>query len=157
MKRYEPLAIEQKWQDIWATEHAYAAVDGDTSRPKLYATEMFPYPSGAGLHVGHVRNFTIVDVLARFYRQQGYNVLRPIGWDTFGLPAENYAIKTGESPKKTTAQNIANFKRQYQRLGMAVDWDREINTSDPEYYHWTQWCFEQLLNAVLAEQKDLYH
>ena len=156
MKRYEPLAIEQKWQDIWATEHAYAAVDGDTSRPKLYATEMFPYPSGAGLHVGHVRNFTIVDVLARFYRQQGYNVLRPIGWDTFGLPAENYAIKTGESPKKTTAQNIANFKRQYQRLGMAVDWDREINTSDPEYYHWTQWCFEQLFKAGLAYQKESY-
>ena len=156
MKRYEPLAIEQKWQDIWATEHTYAAVDGDTSRPKLYAAEMFPYPSGAGLHVGHVRNFTIVDVLARFYRQQGYNVLRPIGWDTFGLPAENYAIKTGESPKKTTAQNIANFKRQYQRLGMAVDWDREINTSDPEYYHWTQWCFEQLFKAGLAYQKESY-
>ena len=156
MKRYEPLAIEQKWQDIWATEHTYAAVDGDTSRPKLYAAEMFPYPSGAGLHVGHVRNFTIVDVLARFYRQQGYNVLRPIGWDTFGLPAENYAIKTGESPKKTTAQNIANFKRQYQRLGMAVDWDREINTSDPEYYRWTQWCFEQLFKAGLAYQKESY-
>lgn len=156
MKRYEPLAIEQKWQDTWATEHTYAAVDGDTSRPKLYAAEMFPYPSGAGLHVGHVRNFTIVDVLARFYRQQGYNVLRPIGWDTFGLPAENYAIKTGESPKKTTAQNIANFKRQYQRLGMAVDWDREINTSDPEYYRWTQWCFEQLFKAGLAYQKESY-
>lgn len=156
MKRYEPLAIEQKWQDIWATEHTYAAVDGDTSRPKLYAAEMFPYPSGAGLHVGHVRNFTIVDVLARFYRQQGYNVLRPIGWDTFGLPAENYAIKTGESPKKTTAQNITNFKRQYQRLGMAVDWDREINTSDPEYYRWTQWCFEQLFKAGLAYQKESY-
>ena len=156
MKRYEPLAIEKKWQDIWATEKTYAAVDGDESRPKLYAAEMFPYPSGAGLHVGHVRNFTIVDVLARFYRQQGYNVLRPIGWDTFGLPAENYAIKTGESPKKTTAQNIANFKRQYQRLGMAVDWSREINTSDPEYYRWTQWCFEQLFKAGLAYQKESY-
>ena len=156
MKRYEPLTIEKKWQDIWATEQTYAAVDGDESRPKLYAAEMFPYPSGAGLHVGHVRNFTIVDVLARFYRQQGYNVLRPIGWDTFGLPAENYAIKTGESPKKTTAQNIANFKRQYQRLGMAVDWSREINTSDPEYYRWTQWCFEQLFKAGLAYQKESY-
>lgn len=156
MKRYEPLAIEKKWQDIWANEHTYAAVDGDMTRPKLYAAEMFPYPSGAGLHVGHVRNFTIVDVIARFYRQQGYNVLRPIGWDTFGLPAENYAIKTGESPKKTTAQNIANFKKQYQRLGMAVDWSREINTSDPEYYRWTQWCFEQLFKAGLAYQKESY-
>ena len=156
MKRYEPLTIENKWQEIWRNEQTYAAVDGDNSRPKLYVAEMFPYPSGAGLHVGHVRNFTIVDVVARFYRQQGYNVLRPIGWDTFGLPAENYAIKTGESPKKTTAQNIANFKTQYQRLGMAVDWSREINTSDPEYYHWTQWCFEQLFKAGLAYQKESY-
>lgn len=156
MKRYEPLTIENKWQEIWRNEQTYAAVDGDNSRPKLYVAEMFPYPSGAGLHVGHVRNFTIVDVVARFYRQQGYNVLRPIGWDTFGLPAENYAIKTGESPKKTTAQNIANFKTQYQRLGMAVDWSREINTSDPEYYHWTQWCFEQLFKVGLAYQKESY-
>ena len=156
MKRYEPLQIEQKWQDIWLKENTYAAIDGDESKPKVYAAEMFPYPSGAGLHVGHVRNFTIVDVIARFYRQQGYNVLRPIGWDTFGLPAENYAIKTGESPKKTTATNIANFKRQYQRLGMAVDWSREINTSHPEYYKWTQWCFEQLFNAGLAYQKESY-
>ena len=156
MKRYEPLTIENKWQKIWRNEQTYAAVDGDNSRPKLYVAEMFPYPSGAGLHVGHVRNFTIVDVVARFYRQQGYNVLRPIGWDTFGLPAENYAIKTGESPKKTTAQNIANFKTQYQRLGMAVDWSREINTSDPVYYHWTQWCFEQLFKAGLAYQKESY-
>ena len=156
MKRYEPLQIEQKWQDIWLKENTYAAIDGDESKPKVYAAEMFPYPSGAGLHVGHVRNFTIVDVIVRFYRQQGYNVLRPIGWDTFGLPAENYAIKTGESPKKTTATNIANFKRQYQRLGMAVDWSREINTSHPEYYKWTQWCFEQLFNAGLAYQKESY-
>ena len=137
-------------------EQTYAAVDNDNSRPKLYAAEMFPYPSGAGLHVGHVRNFTIVDVIARFYRQQGYNVLRPIGWDTFGLPAENYAIKTGTSPKETTAKNIANFKNQYRRLGMAVDWNREINTSDPEYYRWTQWCFEQLFKHGLAYQKESY-
>ena len=156
MRRYEPLKIEKKWQDIWLKEQTYAAVDNDNSRPKLYAAEMFPYPSGAGLHVGHVRNFTIVDVIARFYRQQGYNVLRPIGWDTFGLPAENYAIKTGTSPKETTAKNIANFKNQYRRLGMAVDWNREINTSDPEYYRWTQWCFEQLFKHGLAYQKESY-
>lgn len=156
MKRYNPLEIEQKWQRIWAEEKTYAAKDGDTGRPKLYAAEMFPYPSGAGLHVGHVRNFTIVDVLARFYRQQGYNVLRPIGWDTFGLPAENYAIKNNKSPKETTVVNIANFKKQYQRLGMAVDWGREINTSHPEYYRWTQWCFEQLFKHGLAYQKESY-
>ena len=156
MKRYDPIKVEAKWQRIWREEQTYRAVDGDASRPKMYVAEMFPYPSGLGLHVGHVRNFTIVDVLARFYRQQGYNVLRPIGWDNFGLPAENYAIKTGASPKVTTTQNIANFKKQYQRLGMAVDWSREINTSAPEYYRWTQWCFEQLYKQGLAYRKESY-
>ena len=156
MKRYDPIKVEAKWQQIWQEEQTYRATDGDTSRPKMYVAEMFPYPSGLGLHVGHVRNFTIVDVLARFYRQQGYNVLRPIGWDNFGLPAENYAIKTGASPKVTTTQNIANFKKQYQRLGMAVDWSREINTSAPEYYRWTQWCFEQLYKQGLAYRKESY-
>lgn len=156
MRRYEPLKIEKKWQDIWATERTFTATDGETGRHKMYVAEMFPYPSGAGLHVGHVRNFTIVDVLARFYRQQGYNVLRPIGWDTFGLPAENYAIKTGTAPQQTTATNIANFKTQYRRLGMAVDWSREINTSDPKYYRWTQWCFEQLFKHGLAYQNESY-
>lgn len=156
MKRYDPIKVEAKWQQIWQEEQTYRAVDGDASRPKMYVAEMFPYPSGLGLHVGHVRNFTIVDVLARFYRQQGYNVLRPIGWDNFGLPAENYAIKTGASPKVTTTQNIANFKKQYQRLGMAVDWSREINTSAPEYYRWTQWCFEQLYKHGLAYRKESY-
>ena len=156
MKRYDPIKVETKWQRIWQEEQTYRAVDGDASRPKMYVAEMFPYPSGLGLHVGHVRNFTIVDVLARFYRQQGYNVLRPIGWDNFGLPAENYAIKTGASPKVTTTQNIANFKKQYQRLGMAVDWSREINTSAPEYYRWTQWCFEQLYKQGLAYRKESY-
>ena len=138
MKRYEPVKIEAKWQDIWLKEKPFAAVD-NSDKNKLYVAEMFPYPSGAGLHVGHVRNFTIVDVLARFYRQQGFNVLRPIGWDTFGLPAENYALKMHVSPKDVTATNIANFKKQYHRLGMAVDWTREINTSDPKYYHCVQW------------------
>lgn len=156
MKRYDPIKVETKWQQTWQKERTYRATDGDTSRPKMYVAEMFPYPSGLGLHVGHVRNFTIVDVLARFYRQQGYNVLRPIGWDNFGLPAENYAIKTGASPKVTTTQNIANFKKQYQRLGMAVDWSREINTSAPEYYRWTQWCFEQLYKQGLAYRKESY-
>lgn len=156
MKRYEPLKVEAKWQKIWLDEKPFAAKDNDTTRNKIYAAEMFPYPSGAGLHVGHVRNFTIVDVLSRFYRQQGFNVLRPIGWDTFGLPAENYALKMHMSPKDVTHTNIENFKKQYHRLGMGVDWTREINTSDPKYYHWTQWIFTQLFKHGLAYQKESY-
>lgn len=155
MERYDPLKIEQKWQKIWDETEAFKAVEDD-SRPKKYVAEMFPYPSGAGLHVGHVRNFTIVDVLARFYAQQGLNVLRPFGYDTFGLPAENYAIKTGISPQKATETNINNFRRQAKKLGYAIDWSREINTSDPEYYKWTQWCFLQLYKKGLAYQKESY-
>ncbi len=156
MERYDPLKIEQKWQKIWADTEAFKAGPIDDGKPKKYVAEMFPYPSGAGLHVGHVRNFTIVDVLARFYTQQEMNVLRPFGYDTFGLPAENYAIKTGISPQSATATNIANFRKQAQRLGYAIDWSREINTSDPEYYRWTQWCFLQLYKAGLAYQKESY-
>lgn len=156
MERYDPLKIEQKWQKIWKETEAFKAGPLDENKPKMYLAEMFPYPSGAGLHVGHVRNFTIVDVLTRFYMQQQMNVLRPFGYDTFGLPAENYAIKTGISPQKATATNIANFRKQAQRLGYAVDWSREINTSDPEYYRWTQWCFLQLYKAGLAYQKESY-
>ena len=157
MERYDPLKIEQKWQKIWADTEAFKAGPIDDDKPKKYVAEMFPYPSGAGLHVGHVRNFTIVDVLARFYAQQEMNVLRPFGYDTFGLPAENYAIKTGISPQSATATNIANFRKQAQKLGYAIDWSREINTSDPEYYRWTQWCFLQLYKAGLAYQKESYH
>ena len=156
MERYDPLKIEQKWQKIWADTEAFKAGPIDDDKPKKYVAEMFPYPSGAGLHVGHVRNFTIVDVLARFYAQQEMNVLRPFGYDTFGLPAENYAIKTGISPQSATATNIANFRKQAQKLGYAIDWSREINTSDPEYYRWTQWCFLQLYKAGLAYQKESY-
>ncbi len=162
MDRYDPLKIEQKWQKIWSETKAFKAgpIDAKTAsgdpKPKKYLAEMFPYPSGAGLHVGHVRNFTIVDVLTRFYAQQELNVLRPFGYDTFGLPAENYAIKTGISPQEATKTNIANFRKQAQKLGYAIDWDREINTSDPEYYKWTQWCFLQLYKAGLAYQKESY-
>ena len=127
MNRYNPLQIEQKWQKIWADTAAYKTEEKPDT-PKMYLAEMFPYPSGAGLHVGHVRNFTIVDVLTRFFRQQGLNVLRPFGYDTFGLPAENYAIKTGTAPQEVTKQNIANFRKQAKRLGYAIDWSREINT-----------------------------
>ncbi|MBR0465358.1 leucine--tRNA ligase [Candidatus Saccharibacteria bacterium] len=155
MDRYEPLKIEQKWQKIWDAEEAFKALE-EEGRPKMMLAEMFPYPSGAGLHVGHVRNFTIVDVLTRFYRQQGLNVLRPFGYDTFGLPAENYAIKTGTAPQEVTKENIANFRNQAKKLGYAIDWSREINTSDPEYYKWTQWCFLQLYKKGLAYQKESY-
>lgn len=155
MDRYEPLKIEQKWQKIWEDEAAFKAVE-EPGVPKMMLAEMFPYPSGAGLHVGHVRNFTIVDVLTRFYRQQGLNVLRPFGYDTFGLPAENYAIKTGTAPQEVTKANIDNFRKQAKRLGYAIDWSREVNTSDPEYYRWTQWCFLQLFKKGLAYQKESY-
>ncbi len=156
MDRYNPLQIEQKWQKIWEETEAFKAGPIDDGRPKKYLAEMFPYPSGAGLHVGHVRNFTIVDVLTRFYTQQEMNVLRPFGYDTFGLPAENYAIKTGISPQSATEANIANFRKQAKKLGYAIDWSWEINTSDPEYYRWTQWCFLQLYKAGLAYQKESY-
>ena len=155
MNRYEPLKIEEKWQKIWEEDKPFHATE-DSDKPKMFLAEMFPYPSGAGLHVGHVRNFTIVDALTRFYTQQGLNVLRPFGYDTFGLPAENYAIKTGISPQSATATNISNFRKQAKRLGYAIDWDREINTSDPEYYRWTQWCFLQLYKKGLAYQKESY-
>ena len=155
MERYEPLKIEQKWQKKWEEEEAFKANEVE-GQPKVMLAEMFPYPSGAGLHVGHVRNFTIVDVLTRFFRQQGLNVMRPFGYDTFGLPAENYAIKTGTAPQEVTAVNIANFRKQAKKLGYAIDWSREINTSDPEYYRWTQWCFLQLFKKGLAYQKESY-
>ncbi len=155
MSHYEPLKIEEKWQKRWEEEKPFAAKDND-KRPKMYLAEMFPYPSGAGLHVGHVRNFSIVDCLARFYAQQEMNVLRPFGYDTFGLPAENYAIKTGISPQEVTKTNIDNFRKQAKRLGYAIDWSREINTSDPEYYKWTQWCFLQLFKKGLAYQAENY-
>ena len=155
MDRYEPLKIEAKWQKIWEETQPFTAHE-TTGQPKKMLAEMFPYPSGAGLHVGHVRNFTIVDVLTRFYAQQQQNVLRPFGYDTFGLPAENYAIKTGISPKDATKTNIDNFRKQAKRLGYYIDWSREINTSDPEYYRWTQWCFSELYKKGLAYQKESY-
>lgn len=151
MQRYIPRDIEPKWQKIWAESRLYEVTE-DPSKEKKYVAGMFPYPSGAGLHVGHVRNYSIVDVIARFHRQRGYNVMSPIGWDTFGLPAENYAIKTGTPPAVSTAENIKNFKNQFLRLGMSIDWSRELNTTDPEYYKWTQWIFIKLFEKGLAYQ-----
>ena len=155
MKRYNPIEIEEKWQKKWDDSKLYE-VKADPSKQKMYISGMFPYPSGAGLHTGHARSYTIVDSIARFYRQQGKNVLNPIGWDTFGLPAENYAIKTGISPQEATKTNITNFKKQFKRLGISIDWSREINTSNPEYYKWTQWIFRELYKKGLAYRKESY-
>jgi leucyl-tRNA synthetase len=153
MERYNPSVIEPKWQQVWEDQKANE-VTVDTSKVKTYVAGMFPYPSGAGMHTGHAFGYSIVDVLARFHRQHGHNVLNPMGWDTFGLPAENYAIKTGTPPAIVTAQNIANFKKQFKRMGMSIDWSRELNTSDPEYYKWTQWVFTKLFEKGLAYQKE---
>lgn len=155
MNRYNPLEIEAKWQKIWEDQKTYKATDFG-EQPKCSVAAMFPYPSGAGLHVGHVRNYSIMDAVARFKRQQGYNVMHPIGFDTFGLPTENYAIKTGISPAEATRINCDNFRNQMKKLGFSVDWDREVITSDPEYYRWTQWCFLELYKKGLAYQAESY-
>lgn len=153
MKRYNPTELEPKWQQTWAEDQRYVAPD-TSDKPKYYVTGMFPYPSGAGMHTGHFFEHSIVDAEARFRRALGYNVMYPMGWDSFGLPAENYAIKTGKAPAETTKQNIANFKNQLTRVGASIDWTREINTTDPEYYKWTQWIFTQLFERGLAYQKE---
>ena len=153
-KRYEPQNIEKKWQKIWQDEKAFAATD-DYTKPKYYALVEFPYPSGQGLHVGHPRPYTALDIVARKRRMQGYNVLYPMGWDAFGLPTENYAIKNHIHPKIVTKNNVHHFKEQLQSLGYSFDWDREINTTDPEYYHWTQWIFLKLFKAGLAYKKEM--
>lgn len=153
MQRYEPKAIEPKWQQIWEEKRAFEAQDF-SEKPKTYISPMFPYPSGAGMHTGHTFEHAIVDAIARFYRANGHDVLNPMGWDSFGLPAENYAIKTGTPPTETTKTNIANFKNQLKRLGASIDWTREINTSDPEYYRWTQWIFTKFFERGLAYQKE---
>ena len=151
---YNPKEIEQKWQKIWDDEKAFAASD-DYSKPKYYALVEFPYPSGQGLHVGHPRPYTALDIVARKRRMEGYNVLYPMGWDAFGLPTENYAIKNHIHPKIVTKNNVHRFKEQLHSLGYSFDWDREINTTDPEYYKWTQWIFLKLFKAGLAYKAEM--
>lgn len=146
---YNHREIEKKWQTYWAQNKTFKTLN-DNSKPKFYALDMFPYPSGSGLHVGHPEGYTATDILSRYKRMQGYDVLHPMGWDAFGLPAEQYALDTGNDPAEFTQQNIENFKRQIQELGFSYDWDREINTTDPEYYKWTQWIFIQLYKHGLA-------
>ena len=151
---YNHKVVEKKWQKVWDDNKAFAATD-DYSKPKYYALVEFPYPSGQGLHVGHPRPYTALDIVARKRRMQGYNVLYPMGWDAFGLPTENYAIKNKIHPKEVTNNNVARFKAQLHSLGYSFDWDREINTTDPEYYKWTQWIFLKLFKAGLAYKKEM--
>jgi len=151
--KYIPNVIEPKWQKRWEKEKLNVANNKDTKNPKFYCLDMFPYPSGDGLHVGHPEGYTATDIYCRYLRMNNYNVLHPMGWDAFGLPAENYAIKKGVHPKETTKINISRFKKQIQSLGFSYDWSREISTSDPLYYKWTQWLFLELYKKGLAYQK----
>lgn len=153
-QNYDPHCIEKKWQKAWKESNSFQ-VTMDKTKPKYYVLDMFPYPSGSGLHVGHVTGYTATDILARYKRQMGFNVLHPMGWDSFGLPAEQYAIRTGTHPAKTTQENIQNFRRQLESLGFFYDWDREISTSDPKYYKWTQWIFSKLFEKGLAYEADV--
>ena len=152
--KYDSKQIESKWQKIWDEKKVFAC-ENDSKKPKYYALVEFPYPSGKGLHVGHPRPYTALDVVARKRRMQGFNVLYPIGWDAFGLPTENYAIKNHIHPKIVTKQNIDHFKKQVKSLGISFDWDREIDTTDPQYYKWTQWIFLQLFKKGLAYKKEM--
>ncbi len=151
---YEFGQIEPKWQKFWEENKTFKATDCDTSRPKYYVLDMFPYPSGQGLHVGHPEGYTASDIVARYKRMKGFNVLHPFGWDAFGLPAEQHAIKTGTDPAETTFRNIVNMRRQTKSLGFSYDWDREIATTDPEYYKWTQWIFLKLFNSYFDERQQ---
>ena len=152
---YNHKKIEKKWQKFWSENQTFKSADISSDKPKYYVLDMFPYPSGAGLHVGHALGYVATDIVARYKRMKGFNVLHPMGWDAFGLPAEQYAIKTGTHPKETTFQNVSNFKKQINSLGFSYDWSREINTTDPNYYKWTQWIFMQLYNKGLAYEQEV--
>jgi leucyl-tRNA synthetase len=147
MSEYDPRTIEQKWQKRWEEEKSFEAEDF-SKKSKFFILDMFPYPSGDGLHVGHPRGYIGTDVLAHYMRMKGYNVLHPMGWDAFGLPAENYAIKTGIQPEVSTRKNIKRFKEQMRMIGLSYDWSREVATTDPQYYKWTQWIFLKLFESL---------
>ena len=154
MAGYDHRAIEKKWQDIWERNSEFKVTE-DPSKPKYYVLDMFPYPSSEGLHVGHPLGYIATDIVARYKRMKGFNVLHPMGWDAFGLPAEQYALQTGTHPAETTAKNIENFRRQIKMLGLSYDWDREVETTDPNYYRWTQWIFLQLFKRGLAFEAEV--
>ena len=145
--------IEKKWQKFWAENKVFKA-HNDSALPKYYVLDMFPYPSGSGLHVGHPLGYIASDIISRYKRNKGFNVLHPMGFDSFGLPAEQYAVKTGQHPKKTTEKNIVRFKEQLDNLGLSFDWDREIKTSDSRYYKWTQWIFLKLYNSFYDKKQN---
>ncbi len=152
---YNHIEIEKKWQKYWEDNKTFKTLVNDFSKPKYYALDMFPYPSGVGLHAGHPEGYTATDVVSRMKRMQGFNVLHPMGYDSFGLPAEQYAIKTGNNPSIFTEENIKTFRRQLKSLGFSYDWDREVSTSDPSYYKWTQWIFKNLFQDGLAKCIDM--
>ena len=152
---YDFTTIEKKWQEKWREEKAFAAINGDTTKPKFFGLVEFPYPSANGLHVGHARPYTGMDVIARKKRMDGYNVLFPMGYDAFGLPTENFAIKNHIHPAIVTKNNIANFNKQLNMLGYSFDWDRTVDTTDPNYYKWTQWIFLQLYKNGLAYKASM--
>ena len=160
MADYPFKEIEARWQRQWEEQRTFRTpgpgdAGFDPAKPKAYVLDMFPYPSADGLHVGHPEGYTATDVTARYLRMKGFNVLHPMGWDSFGLPAEQYAVKTGQHPALTTADNIRRFKGQIQRLGFSYDWERELATSDPAYYRWTQWIFRRLFEQGLAYQAEV--
>src|SRR4026209_2582134 len=149
MPSYTPKVVEPRWQKFWEDNKTFRTPD-TSAKPRYYLLDMFPYPSGSGLHVGHPEGYTATDILARYKRMRGYHVLHPMGWDAFGLPAEQYAIETGTHPRVTTQRNIETFKRQLISLGTDYDWSREIDTTDPGYLRWTQWIFRKLHERGLA-------
>ncbi len=153
-ERYDPKRVEPKWQAYWAEKNVFRTRTNESAK-KFYCLEMFPYPSGK-IHMGHVRNYAIGDVIARYKRMRGFNVLHPMGWDAFGLPAENAAIKHGVHPSKWTYENISYMKSQLNKLGLSYDWDREVTTCSPEYYRWNQWFFIKMLEKGLAYRKSSY-
>lgn len=153
-RKYDPKSVESKWQHFWLS-HKIFKTESHSPKPKYYILDMFPYPSGSGLHVGHVEGYTATDIIARYKRMKGFNVLHPMGWDNFGLPAEQYAMRTGTHPSVTTKQNINNFRRQLQAMGYSYDWDREVTTSEPSYYKWTQWIFTMLYQKGLAYEAEV--
>ena len=148
-REYNFREIEKKWHQKWVANHTYQVTE-DTSKKKFYVLNMFPYPSGAGLHVGHPLGYIASDIYARYKRLQGYNVLNPMGYDSYGLPAEQYAIQTGQHPEKTTFQNIDRYREQLDKIGFCFDWDREVRTCSPDYYHWTQWAFQKMFGSFFC-------
>ena len=152
---YDFKKIEEKWKNYWDEHECFKTDTSDFSKPKYYALDMFPYPSGVGLHAGHPEGYTATDIVSRMKRMQGYNVLHPMGWDAFGLPAEQYAIQTGNHPGVFTAENIKTFKGQLRNIGLSYDWTKELSTSDPKFYKWTQWIFKRLFEDGLAKKVDM--